>query len=110
MIRYPGGDDPATLVGAAARLAADVRRIRAGKAPTAADLDEAPILDSWVPAVIWQKVLAGSVTGHPLLGSRPFIRTSPLYVLDLEQGWVRTWSRFYRLGASAQQRAGGCNA
>jgi hypothetical protein len=109
MVRYPS-DDPATLPETAARLALDVKRIRDGEAPTADDLNDAPILDGWAPAMIWQKVLAGSVVSHPRLGSRPLIRTSPLYVFDLERGWVRTWSRFYRLGASAQQRAEGCNA
>jgi hypothetical protein len=106
MIQYPG-DTPARLVAAVERLAADIARITAGEAPTPAEIEAAPLLDGWALALAPQTVLAGSVSSHPLLGTRPLIRTSPVYALDVERGWARTWSRFYQLGVSAQERAEG---
>jgi hypothetical protein len=103
-------EDPARLADAVARLAVDLSRITAGAAPTATDLQDSPLLDCWAPAVVALPVLAGTVQAHPLLGTRPLIRTSPLFVCDRERGWARTLSRFYRLGASAQERASGPQA
>jgi hypothetical protein len=44
--------------------------------------------------------LIGQVTGHPRLGDRP-VMTSPLWAADPASQWVRTTSRFYRLGEPA---------
>jgi hypothetical protein len=44
--------------------------------------------------------LIGEVSDHPLLGDRPAI-TSPLWAADPDGRWIRTTSRFYRLGEPA---------
>jgi hypothetical protein len=41
--------------------------------------------------------LIGHVTGHPVHGDRAVV-TSPVWFADPEGTWVRTLSRFYRLG------------
>jgi hypothetical protein len=64
-------------------------------------LDAAPRLDDWVAMPTPMGVqLMGQVTGHPLLGDRAVV-TSPLWIADPQGRWVRTLSRFYRLGPPA---------
>ena len=83
------------------RLADDLDRIAAGRAPTANDLKFAPLLVDWQLAMTWKGIcLTGFVAGHPLLGNRRIV-TSGLWALDPELRWGRTLSRFYRLGLSA---------
>lgn len=79
-------------------LIADLRRLAAGQAPTAADLKDAPILDRWNHEYRNEPCLIGYVQGHPVLGSGRVIKTSTIWAGDGSQGWVRTLSRFYRLG------------
>ena len=105
MITFAG--KPHQLAVDAARLAADIERIAGGVAPTEPDLEAAPLLDGWRPGVVWHEVLLGTVVDHPRLGTKPTITTSQLFCLDLERGWARTWSRFYRLGASHSECATG---
>jgi hypothetical protein len=81
------------------RLAADLKAIRDGSGPTAADLSDAPILNNWTPEVRPAPCLVGYVADHPRLPGigRPVI-TSDLWVLAEHQGWARTLSRWYLLG------------
>jgi hypothetical protein len=66
-----------------------------------ARLRTAPMLDSYVPVLSPLGLhLVGQVTQHPLLGSRRIV-TSQVWVADPEGHWVRTLSRFYRLGRPA---------
>lgn len=81
-----------------ADLVRDVQHVRNHEQPDRGAFTNAPRLDNWHFAVLFSPCLVGEVTGHPLLGDRPRIHTSQLMFLDLDQGWVRTWSRFYRLG------------
>jgi hypothetical protein len=76
--------------------------------PTPEDLAEAPLLDGWslldaddeddLPAVV------GIVSGHPY----DFVADGSLHVgaeafaMDAQMTWVRTLSRLYRLGTSAE--------
>lgn len=80
------------------RLADDLARLLADGGPTDADLADAPLLDRWVKAARMLPALAGSVSGHPVMGDRPRIVTSDLFALDADAGWARTANRFYRLG------------
>jgi hypothetical protein len=78
----------------------DVARLSAGWRPAADDLAAAPLLDDWYFALYPGSVdlcLCGRVNGHPSL-SNGMITTSPLVTIRIEDGWARTFSRFYRLG------------
>lgn len=103
-------NDGATLalaldqIAALEALIADLRRIAAGQAPTAADLKDAPILNNWSHADHHQPCLIGYVQGHPVLGSNRVIKTSGIWAGDGSKGWVRTYSRFYRLGQPRSER------
>lgn len=96
------GDDPDSLIATLKALTQDIQRIRAGAAPTEADLAAAPVLDGWASAVRGSTCLVGSVQAHPLLGNRRAIFTSQVFALDELNGWARTYSRFYVLGAPRQ--------
>jgi hypothetical protein len=79
-------------------LAVDMERIRNGSSPTAAELERAPTLDRWRAIVTPVGVrLTGRVLGHPRLGDTTAL-ISPLWAADDGDRWVRTLSRFYRLG------------
>lgn len=56
----------------------------ADQGPTIDDLAVAPTLSPWLLACLPGETpsLAGGVTGHPILGSRPWIRTSILLGID----------------------------
>jgi hypothetical protein len=89
---------PATL----RRLADDLERVRAGTAPSAEDLAEAPLIVDWHCVLTPVGLsLAGFVAGHPLLGTRP-ARTSQLWA-DAGGRRVRTLTRYYRVGISADR-------
>jgi hypothetical protein len=60
-------------------------------------LINAPILQGSVLTAEGVK-LSGYVTGHPVHGNR-LVMTTPLWWADPAGKWVRTVSRFYRLGA-----------
>jgi hypothetical protein len=97
--------DPATITDGLTRrlhhLARDgVRLAQLGFVPPS-QLQTAPLLDRYRPIVTSLGVrLVGHVTGHPELGSREIV-TSQLWWADPNGTWVRTLSRYYRLGAPA---------
>lgn len=79
-------------------------RLTAGGAPDPYELAAAPILSGWrrslMPTV--EPILVGTITGHPHLSGRRNVATSRLLALDPVDGWARTLSRWYRLGAPAE--------
>jgi hypothetical protein len=94
--------DPAHITPDLARrlraLADDCDRFELGRPVSSLLLQKAQLLEDWVPAATPQGVqLIGHVTGHPQLGDRA-IATSPVWFADPDGAWVRTLSRFYRLG------------
>lgn len=97
--------DPATitedLTGRLQRLARDSARLaQLGLVPPG-QLHAAPLLDRYRPVITSLGVrLVGHVTGHPEFGTREII-TSQLWWADPNGTWVRTLSRYYRLGAPA---------
>ncbi|MCW2282582.1 hypothetical protein M2323_000343 [Rhodoblastus acidophilus] len=97
-IIYPGtGPDIYRLSKA---LTEDLEKIVAGLGPTAAELASAPIIDNWSFVPRPEMALAGLISGHPLLGTKHGI-TSEIFALDETRSWVRTWTRWYRLGRQA---------
>jgi hypothetical protein len=82
-------------------LADDLDAVRAGNAPNDQTLARAPLLHDWTLVSAPDGVrLQGVVEDHPVLGTRPII-TSPVWLLNAEQNWAHTLSRFYRLAAPA---------
>ena len=82
-------------------LADDSERLAVARAVPPIRLQTAPLLEDWVPVLTAQGVhLVGQASGHPLLGDRRVI-TSPLWFADPAGSWVRSLSRFYRLGPPA---------
>ncbi|QUS36193.1 DUF6634 family protein [Falsirhodobacter algicola] len=71
--------------------------------PSSGDIEGAPMIDNWF--LVWRDGDAiradGDVSSHPEV-SEPWVTTSPVlsfqYDFDLETGWLRTMSRWYRLG------------
>jgi hypothetical protein len=98
---HVGGDLPARL----RSLADDLDRVCAGTAPSVADRTKAPLIVNWRTVLSPDGLrLVGYVTDHPLLGDRPAM-TSQLWAADSQGQWIRTLSRFYRLGPSAETQA-----
>jgi hypothetical protein len=84
-------------------LAADLDRIRSGKGPTEAELASAPLIVGWQSALTPVGLrLIGFVAGHPRLGKTGAM-TSQIWAADAEGTWIRTLSRFYRLGVPLRQ-------
>ncbi|WP_438275830.1 DUF6634 family protein [Nitrobacter sp.] len=82
-------------------LADDAAHLQHVRSVSPALLRSAPLLKFWVPALRPEGLrLIGQVTGHPLIKGR-MIMTSPLWFADPAGRWVRTLSRYYRLGPPA---------
>lgn len=83
-------------------LADDCARLEHDTTFVSAVLHTAPLLDHYAPVLDPLGVrLVGNVIGHPLLGSGRRIVTSQLWFADPQGHWIRTLSRFYRLGDPA---------
>jgi hypothetical protein len=98
--RNVGDSLPATLHS----LADDLERIRAGTGPTRQELARAPLIVGWrcVLTPVGLR-LDGLVTGHPIRRDGPAL-TSQLWAADSGNTWIRTMSRFYRLGWETRER------
>jgi hypothetical protein len=82
-------------------LADDAARLQYGRPVSPASLRQAPRMDDFVIAQTPLGLqLVGRVSGHPRLGDTT-AATSQLWFADPKGGWVRTLSRFYRLGLPA---------
>ena len=89
------------LVAKLRTLADDLERIHVGRAPVAADLAEAPLIVDWQPVISPLGLrLFGFVAGHPQLGNTHAM-TSQIWAAGADGAWIRTLSRFYRLGLRA---------
>jgi hypothetical protein len=90
-MRYINGED----------LLAALDEAEAGPEPD--DLQDAPMIDNWF--LIWRDgdlIRAdGDVHRHPTIDD-PWVTTSPVlgydYDFEREEGWLRSISRWYRLG------------
>lgn len=82
----------------------EAQKIADGYVPTEADLAGAPLISNWIFATAPGDpgpTLVGSITGHPTLGNSALSTTSVVLAIDVEAGWARTVSRYYRLGPRA---------
>lgn len=91
-------------------MIADLVRLQDGYVPTDADLAGAPVLEGWM----WVEVrghpcLAGVVMGHPKIVDGHRCVTSTVMAIANDERWVRTVSRFYRLGRPLSSHVGGLN-
>ena len=77
----------------------ELARIRDGFAPGEAELADAPVLLHWTAEALPGGLLCliCVVSGHPLLADG-WCRTSVMLAADIEAGWGRTISRYYRIG------------
>jgi hypothetical protein len=82
-------------------LADDAARLLHSRSVSPVLLKGSPLLEDFVIAQTPLGLqLIGHVSGHPRLGDR-MATTSPLWFADPDGAWVRTLSRFYRLGPPA---------
>jgi hypothetical protein len=83
-------------------LADDLDRAHGATGPTTEDLASAPLFVDWrcVLSPLGSR-LAGFVAGNPILGNRPTL-TSQVWAADACGTWIRTLSRFYRLGVQSR--------
>ena len=80
------------------RLISDLRAIRSGMQPTPKTLAEAPLLSGWEIRRRAALCLTGIMTGHPIIGEHRQGVTSEVWFIDPRFRFIRTLSRFYRLG------------
>jgi hypothetical protein len=86
-------------------LADDLDEILEGAGPGADALAEAPLIVDWHATLTPMGLrLFGFVAGHPQLGNRPAL-TSQVWVADPAGEWIRTLSRFYKLGIPADENS-----
>lgn len=98
-IFLPGGGDSASTIATLRALADDLERMTMFQ-PNG-ELEDAPTLNGWSPVLRPVGALSGFVEDHPLLGTRHVV-TSEVFAMAAERGWARTFSRFYRLGDTAE--------
>lgn len=80
------------------RLADDCEQLRVHRFVSPWLLQNAPLLENWMPTLTPEGLqLVGRASGHPVHEDRP-IMTTQLWWADPEGKWVRSLSRFYRLG------------
>lgn len=80
------------------RLIEDIKLLLRTGAPSADQLEAAPLLAGWIPVEQSCLAFVGKVDAHPLLPGNRTIVTSPVEIMGDGLGWIRTHSRFYRLG------------
>lgn len=94
-ITFTGGDEVATTIARLRALADDLERMTMFQPNR--ELSDVPELQHWAWDSRRRPCLIGFVSDHPSLPDGPGM-TSEVYAIDRQLGWVRTFSRFYRLG------------
>lgn len=83
-------------------LVTDLKAIRQNGGPSVTELANAPIMQNWSVARRLEPCLSGRFNGHPRLKDGNFGVTSQLWFIDPQYKYVRTLSRFYRLGIPSE--------
>lgn len=75
---------------------------QAERGPQPGDLDDAPMLFNWFLRTAGNTAIVaeGEIRGHPEVDD-PWITTSPVLGFNGAAGWMRTRSRWYRLGQAS---------
>jgi hypothetical protein len=92
------GGDAAHSLAKARQLAEDLAQLAKNGGPTPEQLAAAPLLHLWRGTARDSAALTGLVFGHPRLADNRPALTTELFAIDIDAGWARSWSRFYRLG------------
>lgn len=79
-------------------LAHDLRRMLRGGAPSSDEIQAAPLISAWIAVDREVSTLVGRVGDHPVLAGPRTVTTSEVAVWGVGKGWMRTSSRFYKLG------------
>lgn len=76
-----------------------------GQVPDAETLATAPLLEHWYVDSVAPGVfrLKGVVSGHPRIGDG-WCTTGPVVAVADDRAWVKTLSRYYRLGVALLER------
>lgn len=82
-------------------LVRDLKQIRRGTFPGKRTLAAAPLIDNWRVITRPTACLTGEFSGHPILKDTPTGITSDVWVISPQMGFVRTLSRYYKLGRKA---------
>lgn len=95
---------PPELSGRLQALARDCATLERDTDFVSSRLRTAPLLDLYFPLITPLGLkLVGEVMQHPFLGTRRIV-TSQVWFADPQGRWVRTVSRFYRLGRPADRQ------
>ena len=92
------GGDAAHSLAKARQLVDDLADLAKNGGPTTEQLAAAPLLSPWRGTTRSSPALTGLVFGHPRLADNRPALTTELFAIDIDAGWARSWSRFYRLG------------
>jgi hypothetical protein len=83
-------------------LVADARRLAQGWQPSNEDLLASPLLDGWRMGIVDPTIaIRGFISGHPTEPDGSGVECGPVLVFQDDAIWIRTLSRFYRLGRHA---------
>jgi len=100
------GDEVSGEIGRSEGLAKDLTELRAGLSPPPERLAAAPLLADYVFLLHPTIVCMGRVSGYPGSPHISLMHTSEVIVDGSSQGWLRTRSRYYRLGRRSSTTAG----
>ncbi|CAN7344172.1 hypothetical protein LJR231_001954 [Phyllobacterium sp. LjRoot231] len=82
-------------------LLRDLKRLRSGNFPDKKELATAPLIDQWSVGTRPLPCLYGVISGHPRFRTSEGV-TSDVWVMSPNLKFVRTLSRYYRLGVRAE--------
>lgn len=70
----------------------------AERGPGPDDMADAPLIENWwIEDIMGALRARGDLSGHPTICD-PHVTTSAIFGFNAAAGWMRTQSRFYRLG------------
>ena len=78
----------------------DLKSLRAGDFPDKKALASAPLIDQWSLGTRSVPCLYGVISGHPRFRTSQGV-TSDVWVMSPNLKFIRTMSRYYRLGVRA---------